>query len=584
MSSSSSLRPRVLFAAILILFGLVITRLFYWQVVQGASLKKVVESQATKEIVSVGSRGNIFTREGALLVGNTTLFHLMADKTLLSDSPQHIAEDLAPILVERDLQEYEATQAAEVLLQDNTDYLVERLGLNSTWVRLSSRINRNLKDKIESLNLPGIYFEEYETRFYPEASMAAHVTGFVGKDEAGEDIGYFGVEGALDKELAKRERRNRFLIDALGNLLGGENSLTVQSLDGRDVTLTIRRNVQFFLEQELEKGIQRYGASSGEIIVMDPKTGDILGLAAWPKYDQAQYYEFKTEVYKNPSLATVYEPGSTFKVLTVAAGIDAGAITPDTQCLRCDGPRVIGGYTIRTWNNEYHPNITMRDALAKSDNVAMIYAAETMGAETLTSYLKSFGIGERIHVDLQDDTTTPFPSKWGEVELATASFGQGISTNSLQMVRAVGAIANQGILVRPKIVYSVTDHQTGQEIVIPAKEERRVISPQTAQTVTEMMVNAARSGEAQWVFSDTHTIAGKTGTSQIPIAGGYKEDATIASFIGFAPTDNPQFVMLVKLVEPKSSPWAAETAAPLWYQIASRLFLLLNIPPDSSAS
>jgi cell division protein FtsI/penicillin-binding protein 2 len=226
----------------------------------------------------------------------------------------------------------------------------------------------------------------------------------------------------------------------------------------------------------------------------------------------------------------------------------------------------------------------MRDALAKSDNVAMIYAAETMGAETFTSYLKKFGIGERIHIDLQDDTTTPFPSKWGEVELATASFGQGISTNSLQMVRAVGAIANQGILVRPKIIYSVTDHQTGQEIVTPPKEERQVVSAETARTVTEMMVNAARSGEAQWVFSDTHTIAGKTGTSQIPIPGGYKEDATIASFIGFAPIDNPQFVMLVKLVEPQSSPWAAETAAPLWYQIASRLFLLLNIPPDTLTS
>lgn len=562
------------------------TRLFYWQVVQGASLKKVVENQATKEMVSVGSRGTIFMRDGSLLVGNTTLYHIMADKKLLTDSPQHVAENLAPILVERDLMEHEATEAAqaEVLLADNTHYLLERLGLESTWIRLSSRITRDLKEKIESLNVPGIYFEEYQTRFYPEASMAAHITGFVGKNETGEDIGYFGVEGALDKELTQRERRNRFLTDALGNLLGGENSVTVQSLDGRDITLTIQRSIQFFLEQELKKGVERYGATSGEIIVMNPKTGDILGLAAWPKYDQAHYYDFETSMYKNPSLATVYEPGSTFKVLTVAAGIDSGAITPDTQCPRCEGPRIIGKHTIKTWNNEYHPNITMRDALAKSDNVAMIYVAETMGTETFTHYLKKFGIGERIYIDLQDDTPTPFPAKWGEVELATTSFGQGISTNSMQMVRAVGAIANKGVLVRPKIIHSVLDHQTGAEIVTPAKEERQVISAQTAQVVTEMMVNAARSGEAQWVFSDTHTIAGKTGTSQIPVPGGYKEDATIASFIGFAPVDDPQFVMLVKLIEPKSSPWAAETAAPLWYQIASRLFLLLNVPPDTLTS
>lgn len=589
MFEQNSLRPRLVFLGIVLLFAGIVSRLFYWQIVEGYSLKKIVESQATRETTSIGKRGNIYTADGELLVGSTDFFHLMADKTLLANSKEEIVNTIAPLLVARDLDE-EATKSAlptdqedraEALLEANTAYLNERLGLESTWVRLSSRIDRGLRQKIESLNLSGIYFEEYQTRFYPEASMAAHLTGFVGKNEAGEDTGYFGIEGALNKELQPQIRKNRFLTDALGNLLGGESTIETQSLDGRDVVLTIRREVQFLIEQELKRGIERYGAASGEVIVMEVTSGNLLGLTAWPNYDQTKYYDFAAELYKNPSLTNLYEPGSTFKVLTVSAGIDTGAVGPDSQCPVCAGPRQIGKYTVRTWNDEYTPDITVRDALAQSNNVAMIYVAESMGVETFVEYLHKFGIGEAIHLDLQEDTATPFPEKWGPIELATSAFGQGISTTSLQMVRAVNTIANRGAMMQPKILDKVIDHQTNKEIVIPAKEVRRVVSTETAQAITEMMVNAAKHGEAQWIFKDTHTIAGKTGTSQIPIAGGYKPDATIASFIGFAPADNPRFIMLVKLIEPQSSPWAAETAAPLWYRIAEKLFLLLNIPPDS---
>ncbi len=584
--NSSSLRPKLLLLVFLLAFVGVYFRLFYWQIVQGYSLKKIAENQATQQKIELGKRGQIFSSDQQLLVGNKELYHLMVDKSLLKSSPIEISRKLAPILAIKDLNE--ATDSSQIKLsdleQENETYLQNRLNLNSTWIRLSSRIDRKLKEKIETIQEPALYFEPYDVRYYPEASMAAHLTGFVGKDEQGQDIGYFGLEGALDKELAGKFQKKDFFTDALGNLLGGENTLENKNLDGRDFILSIRRDVQFLLETELEKGIQKYGAFAGEIIVLDPRSGDLLGLAAWPKYDQTKYYTFAPELYKNPSLANLYEPGSTFKTLTVAAGIDAGVIEPDTECPNCEGPRQIGKYTIRTWNNEYHPNITIRDALAKSDNTAMIFVAETLGKDNFINYLKKFGIGEEIKIDLQDDSNTPFPDKWGPVELATTSFGQGISTNSLQMVRAVSTIANQGIMMRPKIIKSVVDHQTGKTLPVEPIEERRVISAKTAQVVTEMMINSAQHGEAQWIFKDTHTVAGKTGTSQIPVKGGYKEDATIASFIGFAPAENPRFVMLVKLNEPQSSPWAAETAAPLWYKVAEKLFLLLNIPPDSITS
>lgn len=330
------------------------------------------------------------------------------------------------------------------------------------------------------------------------------------------------------------------------------------------------------------KGITKYGAKAGEVIIMEPTTGKILASASEPKYDQEKFTDYEATLYKNPAVADVFEPGSILKTLTVAIGIDTGAIEPDTTCPVCDGPRHIDKYTIRTWNDVYNPNINMADALAKSDNTAMIFVAEQVGVDKFREYLEKFGLGEELDVELHEDYLTPFPEKWGPVELATRSFGQGIAVSDLQIVRAVAAIANQGILMRPTVVEKVI-LPTGEELPVEPQEVRRVVSAETAEKVTGMMVHAAQSGEAQWVYSDTHTVAAKTGTSQIPAEnGGYKEDATIASFIGFAPPDNPQFVMLVKLVEPQSSPWAAETAAPLWYDIAEKLFLSLNIPPDQT--
>jgi len=325
--------------------------------------------------------------------------------------------------------------------------------------------------------------------------------------------------------------------------------------------------------------MNKYGAKSGEIIIMEPHTGKILAMATLPSYDPAHFSEYPTELYKNPSIVATYEPGSTLKVLTEAAGIDANKITPETTCPVCGGPRVFGKYTIRTWNDVYNPNITMTEALAKSDNTAMIYISDLVGANTFESYLKNFMIGEELHIDLQEDTSTPFPARFGPVELATISFGQGISTTSMQLMRAIGAIANGGIIMRPTIIEKVGD-ESGKETIMEPQEEKRVISAQSAKKVVDMMITSAHSGEAQWAARDAYTVAAKTGTSQIPSPnGGYEEDKTIASFIGFAPAHDPAFIMLVKLVEPTSSPWAAETAAPLWYTIADDLLLMLDVPP-----
>ena len=566
-------RQRIVFLGYCGIFVLVLLRLGYWQVVKAQELSIEADDQYQRVQHQSGERGSILFSDGKPLVLNREVYRFYTKPNLLSsENRKKIVESVVSVLAINHPND-------PAWMQDKTLQLSALIDSDTKkWAILAQGLNDTEKAKLEAENLPNTGFETYKERFYPEASMAAHLTGFVGKDSEGKDAGYFGLEGALNHELEPRTFSKKIFTDALGFSLSPEDR--VSDLDGRTVVTTLRRDIQVLLEQKLHQGMLAYGPQVGEVIVIDPVTGAILGHATQPIYDQSKYAQADQMLFANPSLAQTYEPGSTFKVLTVAAGIDSGVITPDTICDHCGGPRVFGEYTIKTWNEEYHPNITMSGALAKSDNVAMIFIAEKVGPEKLRTYLKNFGIGDPLNFELQDDTSTPFPEKFRPVELATASFGQGISTNSFQLVRAVGAIANQGVLMKTNILASIYDPITGNRIPVEPQEVRRVISAKTAQQVTQMMIYSAQHGEAQWTYRPNHTVAGKTGTSQIAVRGGYDESKTIASFIGFAPAQKPAFVMLVKLTAPSSSIWAAETAAPLWYDIAEELYLLLQIPPD----
>ncbi|MCB9800770.1 MAG: penicillin-binding protein 2 [Pseudomonadales bacterium] len=577
--TTQAFRARIVFICMSLGFLAVVVRLFYWQVLEAPKLQAAADNQYSRSTSVVGSRGLIFSADNFPLVANETVYRLFAQPKIITTPPEELATTLASLLQP----ELTASTAAE--LSEQTDalktHLAEKLSQKDrNWISLFQPVSQETKDTIEKLELFAIGFDEYEQRWYPEASIAATVTGFVGKNEDGEDTGYFGIEGALNKELSARKSLSTVITDALGRKLFGSNDSETGVINGRSVTTTIRRDVQYLLYTSLENALKKYGAKSGEIIVMDPHTGKILGMATLPAYDPKHFSDYPAELYKNPSVVSTYEPGSTLKVLTVAAGVDAGKITAETICPVCDKPRVFGKYTIRTWNDVYNPNITIEDVLAKSDNTAMIFISELLGADTFEDYLRKFKIGEELHMDVHEDTKTPFPAKFGPVELATISFGQGISTTSMQLIRAIGSIANKGEMMRPYIIEKVED-ESGQETLVEPKSEGRVVSEDAARQVVDMMITSAHSGEAQWTARDAYSVAAKTGTSQIPSPdGGYEEDKTIASFIGFAPAHEPAFIMLVKLVEPKSSPWAAETAAPLWYSIADDLLLMLDVPPN----
>ncbi|MEK7551349.1 MAG: penicillin-binding protein 2, partial [Patescibacteria group bacterium] len=321
--------------------------------------------------------------------------------------------------------------------------------------------------------------------------------------------------------------------------------------------------------------------SSGMVGIMDPKTGQIIALSAFPSFDPTTYYEFEPELYKNPFISDLYEPGSTFKPLVMSSALDAKLVTPTTKCDICAGPVAIGGYDIHTWNDKYQKNINMIETIQHSDNTGMVFVAKKLGLDGMLNFLSKFGIGDTTGIDLQGEVYAPLKEKnqWYEVDLATTGFGQGISITPIQLLTAIGAIANEGKRMEPHVVAAVENNE-GKFIKIEPKVIETPISGQTAKVMAEIMVNAVNKGEASWARVKGYRIAGKTGTASIPIAGHYDPNQTIASFVGFAPSNDPKFVMIVIINRPTTSIYGAETAAPVFFDIARSLLNYYGIPPE----
>jgi len=561
---------RINFLLIFFFLGgaLIVCRLFYWQVLSFGDLTASAESQHWVSFEVPAKRGEILASDSSPLTANQESFLLFASLPDIKDSPDKITEALEPIINK----EESATMTAS---------LKERLSQpNLVWVPLKHKISRDEKKEVEALKLPGLGFEEEQKRSYPEGSASAHLLGFVGSDANGAEQGYFGLEGYYDLELKGRPGVLKREKDAAGKpILIGEVKKENER-NGRTLLTTIDRTVQYILWERLQDGINRYGAVSGTAVVMEPQTGAILGMVSFPNYDPVNYSLFDRNLYSNPAVSSAYEPGSTFKVLVMAAALNEGLVKPETRCDKCSGPRVISDYTIKTWNEKYFANSTMTEVIQHSDNVGMVYVGQKLGVNKMVDYLQSYGFGQKTGIDLEDEGSPQLrlAEDWKEIDLATSSFGQGIAVTPLQMVRAVGAIANRGHLVTPFLVKKVISEEGVSEI--SPKSSQEVFKSSTALMVTEMMVNAVENGESKWAKPQGYRIAGKTGTAQIPVAGHYDKDKTIASFVGFAPADDPKFVMLVTLREPTSSPWGAETAAPLWFDMAKEIFTYYGIQPN----
>ncbi len=562
---------RFLTFVFIFLFAGAFLRLFYWQVIKGSELSQDARGQYTSSTITQAPRGNILANDGSFWVLRTDVWTVYADSKKIKETPRLISEKIAPLFVETD-------SKADLLAESQR--IESLLSKNSSYIVIKNRVNSDIKKSLEGLKIAGINFDVNESRFYPEASSAAQILGFVGKNDIGESVGYFGLEGYYNLSLSGKSGLTKRQKDAQGSTIIVDQSKNITAISGVDLVTSIDKRIQILIESKLKEGIEKYGASRGNITVMNPNTGEILAMASSPTFDPGSYWEYGDSVFRNPVISDTFEPGSIMKVVVMASGLDAEVVKPDTPCDICGQPLKLDKYLIKTWNNEYHNDISMTDVIVHSDNVGMSFVGQKLGADRLYDYLDKFGFGKPTGVDLQGEVASPMRQKgtWSIVDTATASFGQGIAVTGMQMIKAVSAIANGGYLVTPRIVSKIQSEDWTDSL--SGGRPKRIISQDAARSITEMMVKAVDNGEAKWTRTPGYQIAGKTGTAQIAVEGHYDTVNTNHSFIGFAPASKPEFIMLVTLKTPQSSPWASETAAPLWFSVAKDIFPYLGIAPS----
>jgi cell division protein FtsI/penicillin-binding protein 2 len=550
----------IFLAAVLVGFGLVLSwQLVRWHIVERERFIDIVSERPRDAPSAPPRRGQIVDRRGHLLAVDTIGYQITATPNWIK-TPEEVAQRLAP------------------LLQLPVEELIARLAQDSSWVLLSPNVSREVGETIRGWDVRGVHVDPRPGRGYPEGKLAAHLLGFVNDDRQG----FYGIEGYYDHLLLSQGQTDREAGEA--SPLGAFPLDPAELADGvnPDLCLAMDRMIQHIAEEELEAAIIDHNASGGTVIVMDPRSGAILAAASRPVYHPQHYAQAASqELWSDPTVSDTYEPGSVFKIVTVAAAIDTATATVE-QIFDDRGFIEVGGQKILNSDRKARGEVTLTDAMVHSLNTVMAEISMQLGPETFYAYVQRFGFGHRTGVDLSGESRgqlkLPTDAEWHESDLGTNSFGQGLAVTPLQMAAAVAAIANDGTMMVPYAVAEVT----GKDQTWPRHPTvaRQVVTPETAKKVTEILIQAAEKGAPRSQVAG-YTVAGKSGTAQIPIPGGYDPNGTIASFVGFVPADDPQLLILVKVDRPTDTQWGAAVAAPVFSNIAQRLLVMMNIPPDA---
>lgn len=572
-SNRSPWRVWTVIGILALLATILVLRLFDMQVRSWQLYAPLRQKSSSGTVDDTTQRGVIVDRDGVLLAADRFIYRVTATPKYIPEANwQKLAgllEEIAGIpkadtltaLAENPDGNY-AVLAAHIPRQQGKRLLAEK------------KARRDQEDYI----LEYVYATALPQRFYPQNRLASQTLGFLNAERTA----VLGLERYYDRFLRDDGvglPRGRWTTrDALPE----ETLRFIPPGKGKGLVLTLDRTIQWIIEDELREGVRFYGAESGSIIVMDPRTGAILGMANTPSFDPNHYEEENSNYFSNPAVSAQYEPGSIFKIITMAAALDTNTVEP-TTIFTDTGTIVVGQRTIENSSRTAAGQVTVADALALSLNVVTVQVAEALGSERFYNYVARFGFGEATEIDLAGEIAglvkSPGNPAWSWSDLGTNSFGQGLAVTPIQMITAAAAIANQGRLMQPYVVQARIDDD--RVLVTSPTVVRQSISPETAATLTEMMVHTVEVGNKA-ARVPGYTVAGKSGTAEIATAGGYNQDKTIASFVGFVPADDPQFVVLVRLnrPDPDISRWAAYTAAPLFSRVAHRLLDHLNIPPD----
>jgi cell division protein FtsI (penicillin-binding protein 3) len=508
-------------------------------------------------------RGLIYDRSGHLLAYNTIQYSIGISPNLVAQ-PRTLATELGAIL---NMDEF----AIYNRIANNT----------APWVLIASPVSASAGQQIldnEVLDTIAITIEPRPNRFYPQGLLAAQTLGFVieGDAERGQ-TGAMGVESSYNDQLAGRVIDQEFSTIPFSPPVDD-----TEERRGMNVVLTIDRDLQFLAETTLENAIEDTGSTGGTIIIMDPRNGDVLALASRPTFDPNNFIEAQERLLNNPAVSAVYEPGSVFKLFTVASALEKGSIDR-AWTYNDQGSLDVGGVTIQNWDRGAHGIVDTTEVLVQSYNVGAAEIALEMGPDDFYQMVRAFGIGQRTGIDLPNESAgllkvQGIDPEWSESDLATNSFGQGVSTTPMQLISAISAIANRGLMHQPRVVRQIVD---GDEVFEADRNVRRAVSPETARQVADMMVRVVEEG-ATLARLEGYSIAGKTGTAQIPGPTGYQEgpNTTITTFVGFLPADDPVVSILVKLDRPDDY-WGGIVAAPVFRQLVERLVILMDIPTDA---
>ena len=573
----------------LVLPALIALQVFSIQI-RPAQSQKIAEESVQYEWVYqtiIPARGQIFDRWGNLLTGNVTVYEVGVELAQV-ENPQTIAQTLNVVL---GIDYATVLGIASYPASDTAVYAVVTDNVTQEQIDKLAIVIEQMDDKYgasEDPNAPslsGLVFKPHLSRTYPEKTLASNIVGFVG----GERKGFFGVEGKFNDLLAGKTKTIRVPVSPL------EIPNKPETPTGSSLILAMDRTIQRAMEDVLDEALDDTGAQSGTIIVMNPKNGEVLAMATTPRLNPNEYWRY-TEIFHaddsgqdtpfNRAVSQAYEPGSVFKVLTMAAALDAGVVTPDTIYLD-QGVIEVHGLLIYNWDMGAWGPQSMQGCMQHSLNVCLAWVATQLGEQKFYSYMQAFGIGRPTGIDLAGEVPgrlkVPGDGDWYPGDLGTNAFGQGVAATPIQMITAVASLANQGHRMAPRIVRSVVNNDaTGQRsfqydlgsqpINFPIKED-------TARIITELLARSLEN-QASDALVTGYRVAGKTGTAEIPTPFGYTSNETNASFVGWGPVDDPHFIVYVWLERPKSSPWGSVVAAPVFSEAVQKLVVLMNLPPD----
>jgi len=528
-------------------------------------------------------RGNIYDRWGRLLAGNEDVYEIGVMLQYVAN-PTTIAQTLEGVnqLSYKDVfaavsKTYDPEKSVYAVL---TDFLPTGVIDTLSHIKQDFELTNPYGRKENLPSLRGVVWSSHLKRSYPENSLASNILGFYSFMDREGGIGYYGVEEYYDDLLAGTPMetfmpRNPYLLEELP---------TVPT--GASLVLTIDREIQAMVEKKLDEAVEEHEAESGTVIVLDPRNGEILAMASQPRVNLNQYWkyedEFEDKTPFNRAISETYEPGSVFKVLTMAAAFDNGTVDEET-IFNDPGRFEYGGSTVYNWNRRGYGKQSMQGCMQHSLNVCLAWVATELGKEDFYNYMQVFGIDRRTNIDLGGEKTwplsTPGDSDWYPIQLVTNSFGQGVAVTPIQLAAAISSVANGGELMKPHVLKAII--QDGKQYNTSPQVMSVPIKPETAKIMTSLLVESLKE-ESSLALVPGYSIAGKTGTAEIPVEGVYGIDLTNASFVGWGPADDPQFLVYVWIEKPGSSPWGSIVAAPVFSSITQDLVKYLDIPPEEN--